>query len=101
MLDRYRFSSDWLTSGIDPRKLSENAVAHDSWDREDFEYILSEMGLLQNKIDDLCETAPTGKPLSEDAFYAFLKAEPKRLDQQEMKPDHLINHAVIGQAQEL
>jgi hypothetical protein len=96
-----QFDKDWLTSGVDPRKLAENAVEHDRWDREDWDYIRAEMGLLESKTEDLCDITPTGRPLMEDVFYSLLKATPHRRDAEEMKPSHLPNHLISGQVMDL
>ncbi len=99
--DSHRWSKGFLTSGIDPRNLSENAVHSDMFDRDDYNGIRTKMGALANKIDDLVDIAPTGRPLMEDMFQAFHKAAPTRRTADEMKPSHLLNHVVEGQAEEL
>lgn len=95
------FPSDWTTSGVDPKRLSEEVVETDRWDREDRARMLKEMPQFAASKKKLGEFARTGEPAISDMFAVFLKAEPEILDQNKVKPGHLVNRRILEQAMEL
>ncbi len=89
------------SSGVDPDKLSENVVRTNKWDRRDFKRMEAEAAELAAAGKALADFAPTGAPLMADTFHSLHKAAPHLEDPMEVKPSHLINLAVMSEAQEL
>ena len=95
------FYDDWMKKGIQPQDLSKNTIKHDKWDRQDYERLLKEMQELAASEDKITDEIPTGGTLFEDLYFSLSKAEPKIEDPGAVRPSHLINRAVMGEATEL
>lgn len=91
----------WWSSGVDPDQLSEEVIKTDKWDRADLARMEAEASELAAAGMALADFAPTGGPLMADTFHSLHKAAPRLKDPKEIKPTYLINHAVMGEAQEL
>lgn len=93
----------WGNGDMPVRRVPEekNAVKADKWDREDYNAILSEMKELEVSVDQLSRVVETGAPAMADEFFSLAKAVPKLKDEKDMRPSHLVNRAVMGEAMEL
>lgn len=89
------------SSGVDLSKLSEHTVHADRWDVRDFKRMSAEAAELAAAGNKLADFAPTGGPLMADAFHLLHKAVPRLRDIEDVRPDHLVNHAVMSEAAEL
>lgn len=95
-------SPEFLTSGIDPRKLSAFVTANVSkWNREDWERMLEELAPLVAATDSLTEVTKTGQPFMADAFWSFFKAVTDLHGPNAVRPDHLINLLIRQEMEEL
>lgn len=96
------FLRNFLGSGdIDPDKLSKHVIHHDKWDQEDYNALLEEMRELAAAEDRLTDVVETGGSAFADTFFGLLKARVDLLDPKEVRPSHLINRFVMGEATEL
>lgn len=80
---------------------SKNTVFNDKYDRQDYNAILKEMKELSIAEDRLSEVVSTGTPAMEDTYFSLVKAVPKLKDTNNIRPSHMINRAVMGEAMDL
>lgn len=100
-MKRRGFPDGWFSSGVDPDKLSPHTVHSDRWDRATHARMLAEVAALAAATDTLAEAAPTGRPLMADLVHSLHKAGPEIKDSTAIRPDHMINRAVMLEAFDL
>lgn len=80
---------------------SKNVIRHDKFDREDYEAILDEMKELSVAEDKLTDAVETGASAMADTFFSLVKADPRLKDTDDVRPSHIVNHVVMGEAMDL
>jgi uncharacterized protein with von Willebrand factor type A (vWA) domain len=91
----------WFDPGKDPNKLPPYAIENDRWDREDLTHALKDVKSFSAARGRLGRFAETGEDAMCDAFFALLKAEPRLVDEEEIRPSHIVNRAIVQQMLEL
>lgn len=86
---------------VDPDKLSKHVIKHDKWDQEDYASLLEEMKELAAAEDRLTDVVDTGGSAFADTFFGLVKARVDLEDSKGVRPSHLINRFVMGEATEL
>ncbi len=90
----------FLNRGMGPRPVpkSKHTVEHDKFDAEDYAGLLEEMREFSVAEDKLSDFVETGGSAYADAFYSLVKANPRLKPTKDIRPSHLVNRAVMGEA---
>lgn len=97
------FLEEWLKSGKAPNlnDLSRHTIQNDKWDRADYERLLEEIQEFDSERDRFCDVVETGNGMWADLLWDLVKVEPKLEDNGNIRPEYLVNHAVMSEAQGL
>lgn len=96
------FFEDWLKSGkANLNDLSRHTIKHDKWDRQDYDRLLEEIKEFDSERDRFCDVVETGNGMWADMLWDLVKVEPNLEDNGDMRPEYLVNHAVMTEAQGL
>lgn len=96
-----RLVDQFLKGKAKPNYTNKNTIRNDKWDREDYNSILKEMRELESAESELVDHVRTGSTAMEDQFFALMKSAPDLKDPKDVRPDHLINRAVMDEAMDL
>lgn len=80
---------------------TKQAIQHDKWDLGDWNKIVQEMKELSVADDKLAEFTATGHEAMTDTFFSLYKALPHLEDANKIRPSHIVNRHVMGEAMEL
>lgn len=94
------FIDNWLSSGKKERSAtSRQSIVNDSFDKEEIDSLMDQMGDLDAAKQRLGKFAPTsGVSLFGDDFFSLFKALPKMEDPKNMRASHMINRAIMEEA---
>lgn len=96
------FVEDWLGNKHSRSAASRQSVINDSFDKDELESLMGQMGDLNAAKKRLGSVAPnTGISLFGDDFFSLVKAVPKLVEQRDMRASHIINHSVMGEAMDM
>lgn len=100
-MPRFTPPEDWLSEGVRPGTLSEQAIFNDHWDRKILDKSLVSITELAAARDQLGDFTPTGAHAMSDTFWALLKAVPRIVEDGQLRPSHLVNALVMEEALQL
>lgn len=83
----------------DWRSLGKRSIQTDRWDEADLERTFKIMPDFRRAKDVLCDTVSTGNAATSDAFFSFFKGIPVSIPRDKIRPDFLVNAAVMDELQ--
>lgn len=97
-----KYIDQWLNKPLqerpNPDKMNRFSVRHNRWDRATIESLAEDVTGYRANQRKLGKLAPdNGETLFDDAFLSLYKAVPRLEDESGIRPNHLINRAVMEQ----
>lgn len=87
----------------DPTKRSRYTIDHDRWDQQSFNRLIKQMPEFQASRQKLVNNV-AGEPgydVAGDTYWALWKVQPEQMEEDQIRPDRLVNRAVMGEAMDL